>query len=67
MLTATVQLNEERLIKNRTRLTDEHFLEFLRIAITDIKSNMYWKITQAKAVSNISLMTDFVKEIYWVA
>jgi hypothetical protein len=53
--------NEERQMTRR-RLGDEHLEGCLRIA-TDIL-NLVLK-EQAKAVSNISLMTDFVKENYY--
>jgi hypothetical protein len=43
--------------KTRTRLTDEHLEGCVRMATTEIKTDI-----QAEAVSNISLMNNFVKE-----
>jgi hypothetical protein len=50
--------------RTRTRLTDEHLEECTRIATTEIKAHLESLNKQAKAVINISLMTDFVKESY---
>jgi hypothetical protein len=44
-------------------VTDEHLKECMKVEITEIRS-VIENITQARALRNIFLMTDFVKDNY---
>jgi transcription initiation factor IIE alpha subunit len=44
-------------------VTDEHLKERMKVEITEIRS-VIENITQARALRNIFLMTDFVKDNY---